>query len=195
LLATRQMRFGVGDFGVLGFLAEPGEPLFPEGPDAALADLDRGAHEVGASLRVPAAECEAEPPTRALRHLAANIAHMWSEGSRVSVGTSIQRIDPDAYIIEATADELGDGVLLGRYPRCRGSLELGRDGSVSRVHALILRRGGRCLLIDCASTNGTRLEPSQGESLLLGQGDRVRSIEPGDDILLGEVRLRFTIVD
>jgi len=193
LLAARRMRFGVGDFTVLAFLAEPGELLFPEGEEEALASLDQGAQGAGANLHVPAPEREDEPPTRALRHVGADPAQMWSEGSQVSMGTIVQRIDSHAFILEATRDELVEGVLLGRYPRCQGALELGRDGAVSRVHALILRRRGRTLLVDCGSTNGTELQPDGSHPVHLGSDKRAWPIDPGDDIVLGDVRLRFTL--
>ncbi len=51
--------------------------------------------------------------------------------------------------------DLKRGVRLGRYLRCRGASVLGRDEHVSRVHALVLDRGGHRWLFDTASTNGT----------------------------------------
>ena len=51
---------------------------------------------------------------------------------------------------------LRNGVLLGRYARCdmaRGD----EDESLSRVHGLLLHVDDQLLLIDTASTNGTRL--------------------------------------
>jgi len=194
LLATGQMRFGVGAFSVLAFFAEPHVPLFPEGVEAAVVTLDRGAQEFGAHLHVPATEREDASPTRALRHLGADPDRIWSEGSHATMGSVVVSLDPSAFVLEATAEELRDGVLLGRYPRCQGTLELCRDGSVSRVHALILRRRGRTLLIDCGSTNGTELRPAKDAPVSLGPNERVWPIDPGDDIWFGKVRLRFTLV-
>jgi FHA domain len=57
--------------------------------------------------------------------------------------------------VNVRAEDLERGVRLGRYLRCRGASVLGRDGHVSRVHALVLDRGGRRWLFDTASTNGT----------------------------------------
>ncbi len=57
--------------------------------------------------------------------------------------------------VNVQAEDLERGVRLGRYLRCRGASVLGRDGHVSRVHALVLDRGGRRWLFDTASTNGT----------------------------------------
>jgi pSer/pThr/pTyr-binding forkhead associated (FHA) protein len=53
-------------------------------------------------------------------------------------------------------DELRDGVLLGRYERCT-SAGFTDDASVSRVHALLIQVDDTVLLIDTASTNGTRI--------------------------------------
>jgi hypothetical protein len=52
-------------------------------------------------------------------------------------------------------EELRDGVLLGRYPRCDAS-RLVDDGSLSRVHALLIQVDDTLLAIDTASRNGMR---------------------------------------
>ncbi len=57
--------------------------------------------------------------------------------------------------VHVRATDLERGVRLGRYLRCRGASVLGRDDHVSRVHALVLDRGGHRWLFDTASTNGT----------------------------------------
>ena len=59
--------------------------------------------------------------------------------------------------VNVQAKDLERGVRLGRYLRCRGASVLGRDGHVSRVHALVLDRGGHRWLFDTASTNGTQV--------------------------------------
>ncbi len=80
------------------------------------------------------------------------------------------------------ADELRDGVLLGRYARCDSS-KLTDDPSMSRVHALMIQIGERVLLIDTASINGTRLyghhrsrviELTDDTDLQLGKATRAR---------------------
>lgn len=80
------------------------------------------------------------------------------------------------------ADELRDGVLLGRYARC-DSARYTDDPSMSRVHALLIRIDDRVLLIDTASINGTRLyghhrsrviELTGDTDLQLGKGTRAR---------------------
>ncbi len=57
--------------------------------------------------------------------------------------------------VNVRTEDLERGVRLGRYLRCRGASVLGRDEHVSRVHALVLDRGGHRWLFDTASTNGT----------------------------------------
>ena len=51
---------------------------------------------------------------------------------------------------------LDRGVILGRNERCAGCSALGED-SVSRVHALLLRRDEDILIVDTGSRNGTWL--------------------------------------
>lgn len=51
---------------------------------------------------------------------------------------------------------LGEGVLLGRYERCDSGAS-GHAPSLSRVHALLLQTDERLLVIDTASTFGTRM--------------------------------------
>ncbi|NOY90064.1 MAG: FHA domain-containing protein [Deltaproteobacteria bacterium] len=194
LLARQRMRFGVGDYGFLAFLAEPHQPLFPEGVEAAFEELNRGAHGVGVRLRLRPGEREEASETRALRHVHALDDEQWGGGSQVQYGTRVHAIERDAYVLEASVAELDEGVLLGRYPRCRGSLELGRHGDISRVHALLLRRGERLYLIDCGSTNGTRLEHAGAPRVKLAAEQRVWLIESGDDVLMGDMRLRLRVV-
>ncbi len=59
--------------------------------------------------------------------------------------------------VRVRAQDLERGVRLGRYLRCRGASVLSRDDHVSRVHALVLDRGGHRWLFDTASTNGTKV--------------------------------------
>jgi hypothetical protein len=57
--------------------------------------------------------------------------------------------------IEVGIQALREGILLGRYARCDAH-GLCSDESLSRVHALLLLVDERLLVIDIASTNGTR---------------------------------------
>ncbi|MDB4956351.1 MAG: Forkhead-associated protein [Myxococcales bacterium] len=58
--------------------------------------------------------------------------------------------------IQIGHDELTDGVLLGRYERC-ASAAFADDPSLSRVHALLIQIDEHVMMIDTASTNGTRI--------------------------------------
>jgi hypothetical protein len=58
-------------------------------------------------------------------------------------------------VIDVGTQALHEGILLGRYARCDAH-GLCSDDSLSRVHALLLQVDDRLLVIDIASTNGTR---------------------------------------
>ena len=84
--------------------------------------------------------------------------------------------------IEIGHDELRDGVLLGRYERC-ASAAIADDASLSRVHALLIQVDDRLLLVDTASSNGTRvvgdhrarvIELDGATELQLGRATRLR---------------------
>jgi hypothetical protein len=67
---------------------------------------------------------------------------------------------------------LHSGVLLGRYERCdTGGLEPLGVGSLSRVHALLLKVDGTVHVIDTASTNGieVRRTPVRAHALTAGE--------------------------
>ncbi|MBA3396316.1 MAG: FHA domain-containing protein [Deltaproteobacteria bacterium] len=81
---------------------------------------------------------------------------------------------------------LRDGVLLGRYDRCNGAPILA-DHSLSRVHALLVHVDDRLLLIDTASTNGTRRVGGDDARLIELVADT--DLELGDD-----TRARWTWV-
>ena len=78
-------------------------------------------------------------------------------GSEHLMLTQIVRLGDDRLSakVRVRAEDLERGVRLGRYRRCRGASVLGQDERVSRVHALVLDRGGHRWLFDTASTNGT----------------------------------------
>ena len=80
--------------------------------------------------------------------------------------------------------EPGCEVTLGRSPEC--SMQLPAAGA-SRRHACIAWRGGRPVLRDLGSTNGTFLN---GERV---QGER--PLESGDRIVIGGVEIRYCCVD
>jgi hypothetical protein len=75
-----------------------------------------------------------------------------------------------------TAEQLREGVLLGRADRCWDLGDQPLPSSLSRVHALLLHEHGRLRVTDLASTNGTTLH-----------GEPIRSArwEPGQPLELG----------
>jgi len=96
----------------------------------------------------------------------------------------------EAAVAEARIQVLS-GPQAGREVVFRDSLILGRSRAagvvlphptVSREHARIFHREGRWNLVDLKSRNGTRL---RGKLVTLAE------LREGDEILLGEVRLRF----
>jgi hypothetical protein len=72
--------------------------------------------------------------------------------------------------LEVGHQALREGVLVGRYARCDGH-GLCVDESLSRVHALLLQVDDRVLVIDVASTNGTRLVGRQDARVIELIGD------------------------
>jgi len=74
---------------------------------------------------------------------------------RDHAGRLVLRSARGSVAIDVGHQALREGVLLGRYPRCDGPW-LSDEASLSRVHALLLLVGDRLLVIDLASTNGTR---------------------------------------
>lgn len=181
--ASRRLRFGVGTCTVLAFLAEPEEPLFPEGAKAVLRDLDEGAHPSGLHLTIPASD----------RQLPTGQPWLAPHPLRMRVGAHSRTfVQPIAgHRVEAGAAELERGLLLGRFERCHGHRSFQEDKEVSRVHALLLRRGGRTLLVDCASMYGTRVCQRGGPERALGPGARVASLTPRDEFQIASFTLRW----
>lgn len=82
---------------------------------------------------------------------------------------------------------LGDGVLLGRYARCDGA-GLGGDGSLSRVHALVVQLGERVIVVDTASRNGSRPAGEDRDR----RDARVLELRDRDELELGfRTRIRW----
>lgn len=59
--------------------------------------------------------------------------------------------------LDVGQQQLSDGILLGRYPRCNGA-GFSDDPSLSRVHALLIQIDDTLLLVDTSSRNGSRLQ-------------------------------------
>ena len=79
----------------------------------------------------------------------------------------------------ATAEHGTGELTLGRSPRSQIVLT---DDTVSRRHALLRRREDRGYVVDLGSSNGTWL----GERRVYDAG-----VRPGDELRLGQVRLRL----
>ena len=72
-----------------------------------------------------------------------------------------------------------DPVTIGRLPDCDVVLA---DTNVSRRHAEVRRQGNGFVVVDLGSTNGTKVN---------GLGVRERRLADGDEILVGNTKLRF----
>jgi diguanylate cyclase (GGDEF)-like protein len=121
-----------------------------------------------------------------------------------SFGSGTVRLDA-RQIFEAAQRETGQrGSLLviagthadiGTHLLVETSVTIGReqvgvvlhDGGISRVHAVVERRGERYLIRDLNSTNGTMVNGQRLES--------ERQLEEGDKIFLGQTVIKFTMVD
>lgn len=90
------------------------------------------------------------------------------EGERVRIGVR--------------ADDLRAGVLLGRADKCTDPLRPLLTIRVSRVHAVLIERGGRTMIYDCASTNGTQLAGRQVRSVIVGRDGPVVQLAGRDGI-------------
>jgi hypothetical protein len=72
-------------------------------------------------------------------------------------------------VLEVGHAALRDGLLLGRYHRCDAVDP--DDGSLSRVHAVLVQDQDRLLVIDTASYNGTRRSGGDVERLIVLEGE------------------------
>lgn len=114
-------------------------------------------------------------------------------GAEHSMLTQIIRLD-ERHVrarVLVRPQDLERGVRLGRYLRCRGASALGHDHYVSRVHALVLDRGGRRWLFDTASTNGTQvIDLESGVTRGPVRGERTFALDEGQaPSLAGQVAL------
>jgi pSer/pThr/pTyr-binding forkhead associated (FHA) protein len=73
----------------------------------------------------------------------------------------------------------GERMSVGRRPECEVFLD---DVTVSRDHALLIKRGEQWYLDDCGSLNGTYVNRSRIES---------RRLEEGDEVQIGKYKLTF----
>jgi FHA domain-containing protein len=73
----------------------------------------------------------------------------------------------------------GERMGVGRRPECEVFLD---DVTVSRDHALLIKRGEQWYLDDCGSLNGTYVNRSRIES---------HRLEEGDEVQIGKYKLTF----
>jgi pSer/pThr/pTyr-binding forkhead associated (FHA) protein len=75
----------------------------------------------------------------------------------------------------------GERMSIGRRPDCEVFLD---DVTVSRDHALLIKRGEQWYLDDCGSLNGTYVNRSRIES---------HRLEEGDEVQIGKYKLTFHV--
>lgn len=199
LQALGAVRFGAGTADLLAVLLEPGEDV-----DAGLAraqlqgavdlrrppslrpDAQLKAHQLARRCGVSVVGAAQPPPPRPAsrrRHL---------EGTRIGEAVTQvlgEVVDDERHIIRPTREELCNGFLIGRYPRCAVRTS---DGMMSRVHALVIGRGDEMLVIDAGSTNGTFVV-EDGVEIELDRGHRARVLRPGARLLAGRTEIDIVL--
>ena len=123
-------------------------------------------------------------------------------GDRASRSTATYRIDETGELVPVELDEVtaqrpgardprrrravgesfavdGERMSIGRRPDSEVFLD---DVTVSRDHALLIRRGEQWYLDDCGSLNGTYVNRSRIES---------QRLEEGDEVQIGKYKLTF----
>ena len=112
-----------------------------------------------------------------------------SQRDRSRAALTTEQLEPGRYLAieddgEVVVISIGEGSL--RLGRGQASDVVLEDRSVSRRHAVVTRRGDDVVLWDDRSLNGVQVN-----------GERVPQavLQPGDEIALGEVQMRFLAVD
>jgi hypothetical protein len=164
----------------------PWEPLAPNAWEA-LVD-SRGAAPRAVGISAPsrgdgAVRCVREEGETWLRAAPAPLAPLELVGGEQAQGTLILADRAQRELHLAIGERaLARGVLLGRYDRCDGAAVLSH-GSISRVHALLLREAGELVLFDLSSTNGLYRGEEEGRQF---------PVEPELEYrLAGEVLVRW----
>ena len=195
---TSAVRFGVGSAEVIVLPSGPGTKLLPRG----LEGLAQGeARQVRAQPREDerflgrllerSVVWAQRPPEvsrmEALDALQSRATSFFRSAPRVRGTTS-------PIVIDVTAAEVVEGVLLGRYPRCRGADALPYEKNVSRVHALVIERRGRTWIVDAGSTWGTVVKTAEGrvKAKLVAPG-RVAQLDEGDRVFLGDCEVQLVV--
>jgi pSer/pThr/pTyr-binding forkhead associated (FHA) protein len=129
----------------------------------ALPQTDVPTQETGALPRVP---------ERYRRRALATVAHP-------APGRYLAVEDGGEIVMFALGEREGLTLHIGRSPAADIVLD---DASVSRRHAVIVHRGGRCLILDDRSLNGVLVNGHRvGEAVL----------SDGDSIVIGHVTARY----
>jgi hypothetical protein len=165
--AMGPVAFRVGRYALCAIPCEPPEALPP--PTVERAD----APDEGLLYRRGPSSIRVLPPSRPLsglslpRHVTGQLTLSSPKGSaQVNLG----------------ADQLEQGVLIGRDPRCEPLMLRLLDGCISRVHLMLLREPSGVFVYDLASMNGTyaadmrplrRAELFDGTTLRLGHSIRL----------------------
>ncbi len=178
LADRRGFQVSAGSASVLGAIAPKGEPFAIDTSGAGAAPVFVRTPGTGpeATLVVSEVEPVAEP----------QLLPTGEEESRDGVLVDLMTF---------TADQLAEGVLLGRYPRCDGPPRPESFQRASRVHVLVVARFGRVWAIDLASSNGTLVVTKEGPSKLATEGPTGRAValQSGDALVFGGLRMDILI--
>jgi hypothetical protein len=190
------VRFGVGGAEVLVLPAAAGASLAPGGAAALLAELADGSSPVRSFL------AEADKAALPIVDRSTLVWAKRREQSSVADGLAALERTPtsvfqlrgprppprlnDRVHVLVSAPEVVDGLLLGRYDRCRGSAELACNNRVSRVHAYVFARRGRTYVVDAGSKNGTEVvEANCSVRVSLNAAARVARLKDDDRLMIG----------
>ncbi len=193
LVSSEPLRFGVASADIVIVHALPGEALPIESAASTTKIPDRAEviphsnrpHTWHLDVTGDAEKsCVAIPVGRSGDHTFGTEHTMLTQVIRFGEGHASARV-------QVRTKDLERGVRLGRYRRCRGASALGQDDHVSRVHALVLERGGHRWLFDTASTNGTEVvDIETGASTGPIRGKRTFALHEGQaPRLAGQVAL------
>ena len=197
--ASAAVRFGVGSAEIIVLPSAPRTPLLPEGLQSLLqpdADMhireQRRGDERFLGRLVEDSVAWAQRPIEISRIDALDA--LQARETSFFGSTLVRPAHEGSIVVEVTAEEVVEGVLLGRYPRCRKSVALSAGQRVSRVHALIIERRGQTWLADVGSTYGTVVENDGGVvKAKLSGARRVARLDEGDRVLLGDREVTLVV--
>lgn len=172
--STTALHFGAGDCDVYALVAPRDAPF-----------SIRFADQLDAELAGVLVDDAAAAPAVVVRPDA------W-ERSRVftSLGAPPQQ---GGLVIQATREEIGRGVVLGRYQRCHRTDALAQTDTVSRVHALLFAVDDVLFLVDTASSAGTAIRDGH-ERIALGEGRRIARLSSTARVFLAGVEVQIAVM-